>query len=112
MAKGKENILEQDVEMTLEQALVKIQELETANKELLTTIDDMQQVIEANQIEVKSAKAGKRVFSHNKLTLEVVIPSFRLDGKKYTADDLESNSTLVDELLKRKSGAIRIIETK
>lgn len=98
-------------EMTLEQALVKIQELESANKELLTTIDDMQQVIEAKQVEVKSAKAGKRVISHKKMTLEVVIPNFRLNGKKYTADDLEADSSLVEELLKINSGVIRVIET-
>ncbi len=60
-----------------------------------------------SKVEDKSkATPGKVTVIHDKKKYHVAIPSFKLNGKVYKADDLKNHPEVVKELVEEKSGVL------
>lgn len=69
-------------------------------KALEATIKDMGETIESLNQERKDASSGKKFVEHGKQRYEVLVPVFKLDGKKCTYKDLKEEESLLKDLLK------------
>ncbi|MNH43475.1 hypothetical protein D3C79_1053890 [compost metagenome] len=61
-------------------------------------------------IEAAATAASLPTVSFEKKNYKVVMPCFELEGKKYTAADLTTNSKLVAELVKMEAGVLEPVE--
>ncbi|AFD05969.1 hypothetical protein [Solitalea canadensis] len=96
-----------------EQLQARIKELEgdlSAKQGELDGAADVIADLKNKNVEVAAAASSLPTVSFDKKKYKVVIPCFEVEGKKYTAADLTTNSKLVAELVKMEAGVLEPVE--
>lgn len=92
-----------DKELSNEDLRAKIAELEAANKEQASIIDDqtkkLDELSEMKTVNHPTVKVGDDIY-------EIVIQKFIIDGSEKTAEDVKKDKTLAEQLLKMQSGVL------
>ncbi|MBJ6109448.1 hypothetical protein JAO73_10515 [Hymenobacter sp. BT523] len=110
----------QEKELTLEQALARIQEQDLHIEQLEADAAEATQLISELNEQLENAKTGQElsetvVVSHtaedgSKEQYKVLSPKFQHKGQAYEAKDLKTNADLVKALVDGKSGILQKLQ--